>query len=223
MPARHFGPELFAFLRELKANNDREWFADNKDRYRRDVEAPMLQFIDDFSARLRRISRHFVADPRRTGGSMFRIYRDTRFSEDKSPFKTHAAARFQHEARGHESLPGFYLHLAPGDSLGGGGIYHPDNATLRRIRHRIAEAPKEWRAVLRTGLEIEGDTLKRVPAGFDPDHRFEEDLRRKDHYVMESFTAKVVTSTGFLDRYTDTCERVAPLVAFLTRALGLRW
>src|ERR1051326_3820497 len=97
--ARHFGPEFFKFLRDLKRHNDRAWFADERERYVRDVEAPMLQFIADFAPRLRTISRAYVADPRRTGGSMFRIYRDTPFSPDKSPFKTWMAARFPHGAR----------------------------------------------------------------------------------------------------------------------------
>jgi uncharacterized protein (TIGR02453 family) len=223
MTGRHFGPRFFTFLRELKAHNDRAWFNDNKARYLEDVEAPMLQFIDDFSVRLRPISKRFVADPRRTGGSMFRIYRDTRFSEDKSPYKTHVAARFQHDAKGRDSLPGFYLHLAPGNSLAGGGIHRPDPASLRKIRQRIAGSPKEWKALLRSGLDIQGSTLKRVPAGFDADHPLAVDLKRKDHYVMESFTAKDVTSSDFLDRYVASCERVAPLVEFVTRAMGLRW
>ena len=97
--ARYFTPEFFTFLRSLKRHNDRTWFADHRQRYLDDVEAPMLQFINDFGPRLREISRAYVADPRRSGGSMFRIYRDTRFSEDKSPFKTWAAARFAHERR----------------------------------------------------------------------------------------------------------------------------
>lgn len=219
----YFGPGFFRFLRELKANNRREWFAANKSRYQRDVEAPMQQFILDFSDRLRHISPRFRADPRRVGGSMFRIYRDTRFSADKSPFKTWVAARFAHGALGLPSVPGFYLHLEPGDSMGGGGMYHPDPAALLRVRQRIAAAPREWRAVVRTGPEIQGETLKRVPPGFDPSHPFADDLKRKDHYVLTSFTAREVTGPRFLDLYTETCERTAPLVAFLTRALGLRW
>jgi len=219
----YFDSRFFAFLRELKVHNRREWFAANKERYQRDVEAPMQQFISDFASRLRHISPRFLADPRRVGGSMFRIYRDTRFSADKTPFKTWVSARFQHDARDQPSVPGFYLHLEPGDSMGGGGLYHPDPASLLRVRERIAGAPKEWQAVLARGLEVHGDTLKRVPAGFDASHRFAEDLKRKDHYVMTSFTAREVTGPAFLDRFTATCEEAAPLVAFLTRALGLRW
>src|SRR5580765_3671675 len=107
-----FSPALFTFLRQLKSHNTREWFADNKERYQRDVEAPMLQFVGDVGPRLRKISPALVADPRRTGGSMFRIYRDTRFSGDKTPYKTAAAARFPHEEwKRSSSAPGLYLHL----------------------------------------------------------------------------------------------------------------
>jgi uncharacterized protein (TIGR02453 family) len=219
----YFGPAFFRFLRELKANNRRDWFAANKARYQRDVEAPMQQFILDVGERLRHVSPRFRADPRRVGGSMFRIYRDTRFSADKSPFKTWVAARFAHSAPGEGSAPAFYLHLEPGDSMGGGGMYHPDPASLLRVRRRIADAPREWRAVLDAGLEVQGDSLKRVPAGFDPAHRFADDLKRKDFYVLTSFGAREVTGPRFLDLYTETCERAAPLMAFLTRALGLRW
>lgn len=222
MATRHFGPGLFAFFRDLKAHNTREWFADNKPRFVDEVEAPMQQFITDLAPRLRRISPRFKADPRRVGGSMFRIHRDTRFSHDKTPYKTAIAARFVHDAKGQESVPGFYLHLSPARSVGGGGIYHPDARSLQRIRETIARAPKEWRDLARE-LDVEGDTLKRVPAGFDKDHPLADDLKRKDHYVMSPFSVRQVTAPGFLDAYVDECARVAPLTRFLTRAMGLRW
>ena len=224
MPA-HFTPELFTFLRALKRNNKREWFTARRDRYVSAVEAPMLQFIADVAPRLRTVSRAYVVDPRRTGGSMFRIHRDTRFSPDKSPFKTWAAARFAHEARKRtdEGVPAFYLHLGPGECYGGGGVYHLEMPALTRIRQHIVAAPKQWEAVRRADLVIEGDTLSRPPAGFDATHRFIEDLKRKDLYAITEFAEKDVTSPDFLDRYIEACERAAPLVQFLTRGLGLRW
>lgn len=223
MASRHFSPALFSFFRDLKAHNTREWFADNKARFARDVEAPLQQFITDLAPRLRRVSPRFRADPRRVGGSMFRLHRDTRFSHDKTPYKTAVAARFVHDAKDRESVPGFYLHLSPGRSVGGGGIYHPDPKSLHRIRETIAGAPKDWRDVGRLDLGVEGESLKRVPVGFDKDHPLAEDLKRKDHYAMATFSARQVTASDFLDAYVAECERVAPLVRFLTRALGLRW
>lgn len=218
----HFGPAFFGFLAELARNNERDWFQANKGRYATEVEGPFLAFLAELEPRLSKISRHFVVDPRRTGGSMFRIYRDTRFSADKTPYKTHVAAQFSHEARSKDrSVPGFYLHLAPDESLGGGGLYHPEPGALGQVRDRIAGKPKEWEAVLKGGLPIQGDTLKRPPAGFDPAHRFVDALKRKDHYTMVGFTAKEVQAPGFLDRYVDSCAEVAPLMKFLARALEL--
>lgn len=222
--AAYFTPALFTFLRSLKRHNDREWFAAHRERYIAEIEAPMLQFVADFAPRLHKISRAFVADPRKTGGSMFRIYRDTRFSEDKSPYKTWVAARFPHEARKQtDSVPAFYLHLSVAECYGGGGVYHLEMPALTKIRQHIVASPKAWAAVRASGVEIEGDTLKRCPAGFDPAHKFVEDLKRKDLYTLAEFTERDVIAVDFLDRYVEACEKAAPLLGFLTKGLGLRW
>lgn len=219
----HFTPDVFTFLKELEAHNTRDWFEANRARYEAAVLAPMLQFIDDLRPRLASVNRAFVADPRRSGGSMFRIYRDTRFASDKSPYKTHVAARFMHRAQPKGQMgPTFYVHIEPGDSFGGGGIYHPDRPALTRIREAICADVGGWRAVRKLGLEIEGESLTRVPLGFERAHPFADDLRRKDLYVLFPFSQRDVCSRGFLDRYVDACTRVEPLVAFLARALGLK-
>jgi uncharacterized protein (TIGR02453 family) len=218
----HFTPALFTFLRELKGHNSREWFESHRTRFESDVQQPMLRFIDDLRPRLASVNRSFVADPRRSGGSMFRIYRDTRFSADKTPYKTHVAARFLHRAQAKGQMgPAFYLHLEPGDCFGGGGLYHPDAPVLTRVRRAIVEDPRAWRAVLRPGLDILGDSLTRVPTGFDARHPLAADLKRKDHYVLLRFTQKDVCGAAFLDQYVEACAEVQPLIAFLTRAVGL--
>jgi len=220
----HFTPAFFGFLRDLKRHNDRDWFAANRDRYVADVERPLLQFIEDFSPRLRAISPAYVADRRRVGGSMFRIHRDTRFTPDKSPFKTWTAARFPHEARKKvPSVPAFYVHLAPGESFGGGGVYHVETPALTAIRRRIVESPEAWTAVLAAGVVIHGEQLRRAPAGFPAVHPHGEDLKRKNLYTLTAFTEEDVVADDFLDRFTAACERAAPLVRFETEALGLRW
>src|SRR4051794_36073157 len=112
--APSFSPDLFAFLRELAANNDREWFAANKARYVAEVQEPALAFVEDVGMRLPQVSRHFVADTRTVGGSVFRIYRDTRFAKDKTPYKTHTGIQFRHARSRDVHAPGFYLHLEPG-------------------------------------------------------------------------------------------------------------
>ena len=222
--ATHFTNGLFTFLRDLRRHNDREWFAANRERFVANVEGPMLAFIADFGARLRAISPAYVADRRRMGGSMFRIYRDTRFSADKSPFKTNVAARFPHEARKKvDGVPAFYVSLAPGECEGGGGVYHTAMPVLTRLRRHIVDQPERWKAVLDSGLEVQGEQLKRSPAGFDGRHPFVDDLKRKDFYSLVEFSEQDVVSADFLDRFTDCCERVAPLIEFQTCALGLRW
>ena len=219
-----FASEFFVFLRQLKRHNNREWFEKNRERYVAHVETPMLAFIREVGERLPSISPAYIGDPRRSGGSMFRIYRDVRFSADKSPYKTWIAARFGHRlAAKNVHAPGFYLHLAPDERYGGGGIYHPDTAALARIRERIIRDSRAWAAVLDTGVDIDGDRLQRAPAGVDPAHRHVEDLKRKDFYALTEFTEADVLSPDFLDRYLDACREVAPLVEFLTKALGLRW
>lgn len=219
---RHFGEGLFEFFEQLEANNNRQWFQANQDRYRSQVEQPMLDFITEVGPQLAKISKHFDADPKRVGGSMFRIYRDTRFSKDKTPYKTWTAARFPHRTRGTAaSVPGFYLHLDPDSCTGGGGIHHPDPAGLKRIRDRMVSKPNQWQAVLDAGGELQGGTLKRAPTGYDPAHRYVEDLKRKDLYTMTAFSRRQVTGPTFLDLFLEACEAAKPLVQFSTKALGL--
>lgn len=216
----HFKPSFFTFLSELKNNNTREWFQENKDRYRAEVQEPLLEFIASFSEPLAKISPHFVADPRPAGGSMFRIYRDVRFSRDKSPYKTHAAAQFRHREGRDVHAPGFYLHLEPKDVFMGAGLWHPTGPTLGDIRTAIVTDPKRWREVI-SGLKLGGESLKRGPRGFDPDHPMIEDLKRKDFVTFSSSTQKAACSSGFLSVFTKSCEEAAPMVRFLTRAVGL--
>jgi uncharacterized protein (TIGR02453 family) len=219
----YFTPDLFAFLRALKRRNNREWFLANKARFEALVRDPVLRFIADFGPHLARISPRFVADPRPTGGSMFRIYRDVRFSADKSPYKTHAAAHFFHrasKATGH--APGFYLHLAPGECFVGGGLWHPDTAMLVKIRDEMVDGPAAWKRA-RRGLKLEGAVLSRPPRGFDPKHPLIDDLRRKDFVAGRSFTERQVCSPRFMSDVVAECRRLSPLVEFLTKAVGLKW
>jgi uncharacterized protein (TIGR02453 family) len=224
----HFSPALFKFLRELKKNNNREWFQANKARYESDVRDPMLRFIADFAVPLRSISKHFVADPRPVGGSLFRIYRDTRFSLDKSPYKTAAAAHFRHEVDREVHGPGFYVHLEPGDVAAGAGVWHPDADTLAKIRDAIARQPEQWRRAFsgeafKRAYELQGEKLTRPPKGFDPAHPFIEDLKRKDFFVMASFTEADACKLGFMDRVEEVYRLSAPFMSFLTKAAGLKF
>jgi uncharacterized protein (TIGR02453 family) len=223
-----FSTATFKFLRELEANNRRDWFTANKERFLRDARDPMLEFISDFAPRLKKISAHFVADPAPTGGSMFRIYRDTRFSKDKSPYKTHLAAHFQHvsgcgsKREDTVHAPGFYLHIARGESFVGAGLWRPEPALANKIRQSIVAKPKQWQSAVK-GLELDGDSLARPPRGFPPDHPLIDDLRRKDFICGEKFSERDICSPKFVDTFAQACRRAAPLVKFLTEAVGLKF
>ena len=218
----HFSPALFDFLTDLKHNNNREWFQANKERYRAEVQEPLLGFISAFAGPLGEISPHFVADPRPSGGSMFRIYRDVRFSRDKSPYKVHAAAQFRHRDGRDVHAPGFYLHLEPDNVFMGGGLWHPPGPTLAAVRSAIVDDPNGWRRATK-GLNMGGESLKRAPRGFDSDHPLVDDLKRKDFVCMVESNQKQACRPGFLERFTDSCRTLEPLIRFLTEAVDLEF
>lgn len=218
--------DFFAFFRELAANNDRDWFAANKQRYQDVVVNPVTAFIVDMGPRLRRISPRFVADPRPHGGSMFRIYRDTRFSADKSPYKTHAGVQFRHEAGRDAHAPSFYLHLGPEGLFFGGGVWRPAGPQLARIREFIVDNARSWSeivdsAAVRSAGGIRGESLKRPPRGYDPDHAHVDDLKRKSHYLVEEAPPETALEASFIDRVEAAFRRAAPMSRFFCQALGL--
>ncbi len=225
MPAEpHFTPRLFKFLRDLERRNERPWFQANKARYIAEVQQPMLRFIADFATPLRKLAPAFEADPRPSGGSMFRIYRDTRFARDKSPYKTHAAAHFRHrQTRAEVHGPGFYFHLEPGRCFIGGGLWLPEAPLLKKARDAIAADVGGWRKVRRTVGEVEGEGLSRAPQGYDPAHPFVDDLKRKSFFASVAFADAEVVAPGFIDRCAEACRSVRPLMKFLTEAAGLDW
>ena len=217
---------MFQFLRQLRQNNNRAWFQANKQRYEEHVKQPLQGFIEDFGPELEAISPHFVADPRANGGSMFRIYRDVRFSKDKTPYKTQAAVHFRHEIGKSVHAPGFYLHLEPDLVFAGVGLWRPDSAALARIRERIVAEPAVWGAAVEDPgfveeFDLEGESLKRPPKGFDPEHPLIEDLKRKDHVATCMLDEDEVTAPGFIDVFADACRTSSPYMAFLTNAVGL--
>jgi uncharacterized protein (TIGR02453 family) len=220
--ANFFTPELFVFLKQLKRNNDRDWFAKNKSRYEECVVNPALAFITEFASHLYDISPHFVADARPTRGSLFRIYRDTRFSSDKRPYKTHIGIRFMHSKGKDIHAPIFYLHLEPGGCFAAAGVWHPDNPLLTKIRTAIVNRPEEWEKV-RSKLSLEGGKLKNPPRGFDPEHPFVEDLKMKDFVASVVLSEADICGSRFVREYVAACKKMAPLVAFTTQALGLKY
>jgi uncharacterized protein (TIGR02453 family) len=225
---RYFEPGFFEFFEELSRNNNREWFQRNKARYENEVREAMLRFIGDFAPRLRAISKFYDADPRPTGGSMMRIYRNLRFSRDKTPYRTNAAAAFGHSDAGFGASPAFYLSLSPAEAFAGVGLFHPKPDALDHVRRAIMMRPAVWKRAVGdkkflSRFDIEGDTLTRPPKGYDPAHPLIEDIKRKDFIGGAQFTRAEVCSPRFLDLYTDLCRSAAPFMRFLTEAVGLKW
>ena len=224
MPNGYVTPATFAFFRELADHNDRAWFEKNKERYHREVRDPLLRFVADFGAKLPKLSKHMLADPRPVGGSLFRIYRDTRFAKDKSPYKTHAGVTFRHEEGRDVHGPIFYLHIEPGRVFAAAGLWHPPPETLKQIRDAIVEKPERWRRAI-AGLAIDpgSDSLLRVPRGYAPEHPCADFLRHKSFTASTDFTQAQACAPDFLARYADACRKNVRLMEFLTNAVGLRW
>jgi uncharacterized protein (TIGR02453 family) len=219
-----FRPETLRFLRELAQHNDRPWFQANKARYDSVVQEPALRFIEAMGPRLARISPHVTAEARPFGGSLSRIYRDTRFAKDKSPYKTHVGIHFAHEGvMGKEHLPGFYFHLAPGESLVASGIWRPDPPDAKRIRDAIVASPDRWAKALPKGMALGGEAYARVPAGYDPEHRFADALRQKDFFASLPFEDRVLLRPDFASTFEASCRKLDPLNRFLADALGVPW
>jgi len=228
MAARYFTPRFFEFFEELSRNNNRDWFQANKARYEHDVREPMFAFIADFAPRLRKISERYVADPRPSGGSMMRIYRNLRFSRDKTPYRTNAAAAFGHRDGLHFNSPSFYLSLSPAEAFAGVGVWHPQAETTAKIRDAIVARPAKWKSAIddrkfKARFELAGDMLSRPPKGYDAAHPMIEDLKRKDFIGGTQFTRKEVYSADFLDLFSGACTAGSPFMKFLTEAMGLKW
>ncbi len=226
MSRRYFTSELFSFLNDLARHNDREWFKANQARYEEHVREPALEFITDFGERLAAISPNFVADSRKVGGSLFRIQRDTRFAKDKTPYKTNTGMHFRHVRAKDAHAPGFYVHLEPRASFAGVGIWGPDSASATKIRRAIVDDPTGWRKAAYGkrfsdiyAMDDHGDKLKRPPRGFDPDHRYIEDLKRRHFLGSTKLTQARISGGGFLDDYTAMCRRAAPFMQFLCAAV----
>ncbi len=221
-----FGKDFFKFFNDLKKNNNRDWFKLNKPRYLESVVEPMGKYIVSIAPHLQRISPHYKADPRPHGGSMFRIYRDTRFSNDKTPYKTHAACHFRHEAGRDAHAPGFYLHIETDRISMGGGIWLPPSKQLGMIREFISDNPSAWAkltgspTIKRMG-GIQGDSLKRPPRGYDPGSKHIEDLKRKSFYLMTEADAELALSPALVTESARVFRSAAKLNHFINDALEL--
>jgi uncharacterized protein (TIGR02453 family) len=224
----YFTQELFDFLDDLEANNDRDWFAANKQRYLEHVQEPALDFIEAIGPRLDAISPHFLAQPKASGGSLFRIYRDTRFSKDKTPYKTNTGMQFRHAAGKDAHAAGFYLHIQPGESFLGVGLWRPPTSVAYQIREYIDEDQEAWRAAAHdepfsTTFTLGGESLKRPPRGFSPDHPLIEDLKRKDFVGSRPLTEADIVADDALDLVADSYADATAFMRFLCRAVEVEF
>lgn len=227
MPTRFngFGTTL-RFLDELADHNDRDWFAENKDRYESCVLEPALAFIAAMQEPLARFAPQFEAIPKRAGGSLMRVYRDTRFSRDKAPYKTNVGIQFRHAAGKDVHAPGYYLHIEPGDIFVAAGLWRPEPTALAGIRKAIVEKPGDWQAArdaaaFRRYYTLGGQALARVPRGFPRDHPHAVDLKRKDFIASCALSDDAIASKALIREAARRFEAATPFMRFLCRGVGV--
>jgi uncharacterized protein (TIGR02453 family) len=219
-----FSPKLFAFLRELKANNERDWFTENKGRYEVDVLGPAIDFVSRMQPHIHKLSRYLLAEPKRMGGSIMRVYRDTRFSKDKTPYKTNVGIHFRHSIGSDVHAPGLYVHLEPGACFLAAGIWMPPSDALAAIRSAIMEHTSDWIKVIQNKkfvarYKLDGDSLKTAPRGIDPQHPAIEDLRRKSFAGVMPIHEKQLLQDDVFETISSAFMDAKPLMKFLCDAL----
>jgi uncharacterized protein (TIGR02453 family) len=222
---QRFDPSLFEFLEQLAEHNNRHWFQANKGRYDSEVFEPATAFIRAFAPRLKEISPYFVAGDRRVGGSLMRVYRDTRFFGGE-PYKTNVGIQFRHQQGRDIHAPGFYVHIAPDECFLAVGMWRPDADSLRRIRLAIVERPRRWQQArddktFRRRFDLEGGALRRPPRGFAADHPHIEDLKRTDFLGLQGLDEQDVLAPSFLRRVAASFAAARPFVRFLCDALKI--
>ena len=220
-----FPKETFRFLKTLTKNNNREWFAEHKAAYEAGYLEPALAFIRAMRDPLDKVAPLLAAEPKKSGGSLMRIYKDTRFSKDKTPYKTNIGIHFRHAAGKDIHAPGVYLHIACGECFVGAGIWRAASAPLLSIRNYMIEHPDEWRKVhrnrtFRANFDLYDDRLRSAPRGFSKDHPLIEDLRLKSFIGMKSLSQTQITDPEIVLKLSKTIRAARPLMGFLCNALN---
>jgi len=214
----------FSFLEELAFNNNRGWFEAHRGDYETAVVEPSLALIADMEPLIRSISPHFRAVAKKSGGSLMRIYRDTRFARDKTPYKTNIGIQFRHELAADVHTPAFYVHLATDECFIGAGTWHPEPSDLKKIRTYLSEHPDDYRsataqAIEASGMSISGEALKKAPRGFDPDHPLATELRRIDFLLSADLEPTLYLEPGLVAKLERSFSGAAPYMRFLCEAL----
>jgi uncharacterized protein (TIGR02453 family) len=224
MREKFFDSGLIEFLEDLANNNNREWFNKNKNRYERQVIEPALAFISAIRPALMEISPFLKVEAKKVGGSLFRIYRDIRFSKDKTPYKTHVGIRFPHSDAKEKTGPGLYMHIDPRHVYLAGGVWHPESAALRKIRAGIDKDQDGWLKVrdekkFRNLYNLSGDSLKNPPRGYTKDHPFLEDLKRKDFVCVKKLSPQALFRPTLVSETAGSYRVAKPFLSFLAKAL----
>lgn len=220
MKFKGFPTEGITFLRELKKHNDREWFTPKLDEYKQLVRGPMIELVASLHAAMLGFAPDYVGEPAKC---VYRVYRDTRFSKNKTPYKTSTEALFWHNRLDKNSGGGFYVSISPEQVAVGGGLYMPDPARLLAVRQQIAaqtaafRATFESKAVRRLMGELQGEQTKRVPKGFAADHPAGDLLRRKSFILYTKLDPEIATSPKLYREIVTRFEAITPFVEFLTR------
>ncbi len=221
-----FEKSSIEFLEQLAANNNREWFKANKARYDEQVLDVALRFIQSMQDPLAEFAPQFTAIPQRVGGSLMRVYRDTRFSKNKLPYKTNIGIQFRHEQAKNVHAPGYYVHIDPEQVFVGVGMWRPESEPLRGIRERIVARPAEWvRAsrdrTFRRHFELGGESLTRPPRGFDKDHEHIEDIKRKSFMGVKNMDQDDCLKPQFQRSVETAFKAATPFMQFLCKSVGV--
>ena len=215
-----FSPDALKFLSGLKRNNRREWFQPRKEIFEAQVKAPMIQLVEAINAELLDFAPDHITDPKK---AVYRIYRDTRFSADKTPYKTHLAVIFPHRSLGKQSSAGFYFHLTAEKVGIAAGSYMPGPDELRAFRSWLADNHKSFRSAARRPEKLlgklQGSSVTRMPKGFDAGHPAEDLIRMKQWLYWVELDAKLATSRRLLPELVKRFRAAAPVIAMLNAPL----
>jgi uncharacterized protein (TIGR02453 family) len=222
-----FHRDTFSFLAGLTMNNERSWFEAHRTEYDQFVVTPALALITELDDIVRAISPHYRGVAKKIGGSLMRVYRDTRFSRDKTPYKTNIGIQFRHEDAKDVHAPGWYVHLDLQECFVGAGAWHPEPADLLKIRQSLADRPELWsRAIAQAasrGLTAAGESLQKSPKGFDPDHAMAAEIRRKDFLLSATLPPELFFGRGLVTELESVFRVSAPYMAQLCQALGAKF
>lgn len=220
-PFNGFPKEGLKFLRELKKNNNREWFNAHKSEYEEFVKLPMQSLIFEIKPYIQEFAPNFIIDP---NSSIFRIYRDVRFSKDKSPYKTHISAIF-HPSKNWKDSASLYIEIAPGGIFLGGGLYMPSSLHQKKFRSFLIENSDNFLKIIKANdfkkyfSDVQGDKLSRVPSGFPKDHALSEYLKLKQFYIGIDLPESDCLDKSFVMKVVNIFSKMMPFVNFINNSI----